>query len=188
MSWTEICAAFLSALGVWLTSKRSILCWPVSFCAAVLYGGIFFNIHLYADTLLQIIFCILIMYGWYNWKEEKNTHLLIHVKSISLSSFIYGNITTLIIGAFWSAYLASYTDDPTPVTDALLSSYSITAQLWAAKRYTINWLAWILIDTAYSILFFSRNLYITSLLYACFVLLACVGYKKWQRAKASSLY
>ncbi|AOW46825.1 hypothetical protein A4S02_08600 [Acetobacter ascendens] len=59
MSPLEIAAVVASALGVWLTGRRIMLCWPIMLIASVLYGVVFWQARLYADTALQAVFATL---------------------------------------------------------------------------------------------------------------------------------
>ncbi|MDP0995797.1 nicotinamide mononucleotide transporter family protein, partial [Klebsiella pneumoniae] len=50
---------------VWLTAQRVRWCWPVSVVAVLLYAWIFFDVKLYSDMLLQLVFAALQGYGWW---------------------------------------------------------------------------------------------------------------------------
>ncbi|GBQ98834.1 nicotinamide riboside transporter PnuC [Gluconobacter cerinus] len=183
MSLTELIAALLSAIGVWLTARRTMACWPLSLLAALLYGWVFFKAHLYADACLQAVFCGCLLYGWWRWmKDGAQGDETLHIRPLSERGLFFGLLIGALGGGLWAFFLARFTDDPTPVADALLSSYSLVAQIWAARRHTISWACWIVIDTAYVAMFVSRDLYPTAALYAIFVLLAVHGLRKWQKA------
>ena len=54
--WVEL-AGFLSTwVGIWLTTKRVLLCWPVVLAADIFYLVIFYRARLYSDALLQVFF------------------------------------------------------------------------------------------------------------------------------------
>lgn len=183
MSLTELIAALLSAMGVWLTARRNMACWPFSLLAALLYGWVFFNAHLYADACLQAVFCGCLIYGWWCWiRDGAQGDDTLHIRPLSGRGFLFGLLSGALGGGLWAFCLARFTDDPTPMADAFLSSYSLVAQIWAARRHTISWACWIVIDTAYVAMFINRTLYPTAALYAIFVGLAVHGLFKWQRA------
>ncbi|EJL27783.1 nicotinamide mononucleotide transporter family protein, partial [Novosphingobium sp. AP12] len=71
MSALEIIAVVVSFLGIWLTAKRRVLCWPVSLLACALYFQLFLEVRLYADMVLQALFGIAILYGWVVWARGK---------------------------------------------------------------------------------------------------------------------
>ncbi|MBS1102552.1 nicotinamide mononucleotide transporter [Gluconobacter sp. Dm-62] len=180
MSLIEILGAVLSALSVWLTSRRSMICWPVSLTAAALYCWVFFKARLYADAGLQIAFCLYVIYGWQHWRQMEKPDGRIRVRRPALRSLLSGLVCGAVGSAVWAFVLARFTNDPTPITDATLTAYSILAQCWDTMRYRETWLLWIVVDSAYVGLLISRGLYPTAILYAGFVLLAANGYRLWK--------
>lgn len=71
MSPLEIAGVIVSALAIWLTAKRRMLCWPVGLVSVALYGWIFFDAKLYSDMLLQGAFAVLQVYGWQRWLAQR---------------------------------------------------------------------------------------------------------------------
>lgn len=71
MSPLEIAGVIVSALAIWLTAKRRMLCWPVGLASVALYGWIFFDAKLYSDMLLQGAFAVLQVYGWQRWLAQR---------------------------------------------------------------------------------------------------------------------
>ena len=65
--------------------------------------------------------------------------------------------------------------------DAALSSFSLVAQFWAARRHAANWLAWIVLDSLYVGMFVFKGLWLTAGLYAAMIALAVLGYRQWRR-------
>lgn len=190
MSLIEILGAVLSALAVWLTSRRSMICWPVSLAAAGLYCWIFLQAHLYADAGLQIAFSLYVIYGWQHWRQMEKSDGRIRVRHPTSRTLVNGMLCGAAGSAVWAFVLARFTNDPTPITDATLTAYSIVAQCWDTMRYRETWLLWIVVDSAYVALFISRSLYPTAILYAGFVLLAINGYRLWKpdtSARSSSV-
>ena len=187
MTPLELVAALLSALGVWLTIQRRLICWPVSLAAALLYGWVFLDARLYADAALQCVFCGCLLYGWAHWKYETTNSVPLRIRSASWKILASGMALGMWGAVLWGVVLKRWTDDPMPFTDAALSSFSIVAQLWAARRYTANWTLWIVIDTLYVALFVARDLYPTAILYSAFVLLALHGAYKWRKLEGTDL-
>lgn len=181
MSLMEILAAGLSALGVWLTARRKLLCWPVSLLAALLYGVVFFDARLYADMALQAVFAAFLLYGWWHWaRNGRRADEAVSIVTPSRLHLSAAVLAGLLGGLAWGCVLATWTDDPVPFMDAALSSASIVAQFWMARRYRLCWAAWIVIDGLYVGLFCTRGLYLTALLYGLFVGLAWDGWRRWR--------
>ena len=53
---------------VWLLARASIWNWPVSILNTTLYFVVFLRARLYADALLQVVFTLLGVYGWWSWR------------------------------------------------------------------------------------------------------------------------
>jgi nicotinamide mononucleotide transporter len=68
-----------------------------------------------------------------------------------------------------------------PFWDALTTILSAIAQLYLMERYLESWYLWIVADTIYVPLYASRGLYLTSILYAIFWLMAIYGLQNFQR-------
>lgn len=186
MSGLELAAVVASALGVWLTGRRAPVCWVVMVVASALYGLVFWQARLYADTALQGVFAMLALYGWWGWLRGVRNAGQVQVVALPRKSFWYGVVVATLGGIGFGVILRTTTDDPLPLLDALLSAYSILGQVWMARRHLACWWLWIVIDTVYTGLFFTRGLYLTAALYAAFIVLAALGLQAWRKpAKAA---
>jgi len=63
----EAAGVVTGVLGVWLTVRQSLWCWPVSLLNVSLYAIVFFRARLYADVGLQAVFFVLCALGWWRW-------------------------------------------------------------------------------------------------------------------------
>ncbi len=180
MTTLEWMAALASALGVWLTGQRLVVCWPVLIVASLLYGMVFMQAALYADAALQGLFVVLSAYGWWQWFSGVQVWGSVQIVAYPKVALMWRDMgLTAIAGLALALALHDWTDDPTPTADAMLSAYSILAQFWSARRYRQNWLLWMAVDVLYTVLFLERALWVTAALYAAFVVLAVRGWQKW---------
>jgi len=62
--WIELAGFVTTAVGIWLTTKRLLICWPVILAADIFYPVVFYHARLFSDALLQIFFIVFILYGW----------------------------------------------------------------------------------------------------------------------------
>jgi len=182
MSALEIIAVIVSFLGIWLTAKRRLLCWPVSLLACALYFKLFLDVRLYSDMVLQALFGIAILYGWIVWTRGKEEVGEVVVSPLSplqaWAGLAAGAIGAVAIGWFTS----HYTNAALPWMDSGLSSFSLVAQYWTARRHSASWLLWIAVDVLYVGMFVFKGLWLTGGLYAAMVVLAVIGYRRWQQA------
>ncbi|KXV71238.1 aminotransferase [Acetobacter cerevisiae] len=180
MSLLELLAVLFSAAGVWLTGRRAVLCWPVMLVASVLYGVVFWRAHLYADAALQGVFAALSLYGWWRWLRGVRDEGAVQVIQPPQGVMVRGVVLSVATGVLLGGVLQTWTDDPNPLMDALLSTFSILGQMWMARRYLASWLIWLGVDVLYTGLFVVRELYLTAGLYAAFVGLAVAGWLQWR--------
>ena len=91
-NWVELAGFVTTALGIWLTTKRLLICWPVVLAADVLYLVVFYRARLFSDALLQIFFIAFTLYGWWHWwrgvREEGEVRVvpLAHCRALSSRS------------------------------------------------------------------------------------------------------
>lgn len=180
MSTLEIIAVIVNIAGVWLTARRVRWCWPVGIAAVLLYAWIFRDVKLYSDMLLQLLFVLVLGYGWWQWSRgtaAAHVRMARLPRATAAASIAAGLAGGLALGAL----MRHYTDAALPWLDALLTSFSLVASFWAARRYPANWVLWIALDTVYAGLFYNRQLRLTAALYAGFIVLAAYGLRAWRQ-------
>ena len=174
-----------TAVGIWLTTRRSMLCWPVVLTADVLYLVVFYHAALLSDALLQVFFIAFTLYGWWNWRRGVQEEGEVRVVPLPMRNLLIA----LLIGAAGSIVLGAVTvrlGAALPYLDAALASYSLVASWWEARKHTANWWAWIVIDIVYVGEYWYKRLWITGVLYGGLVVLATIGLRAWQRAERAN--
>lgn len=185
MSVLEISAVIASVLAVWLTTYRHVWCWPIGLVSVLLYARIFFDAKLYSDLLLQSIFAIMQLYGWQQWNKagDVNQHSASRMQPqrLSFHGWLIGLLTGVVGGIVLGYVMARWTDAHIPWLDAMLTSFSLVAQFWMARKYVANWWLWIAVDIVYVAVYFYKDLQLTAGLYGAFIVLAIIGLRRWQR-------
>jgi nicotinamide mononucleotide transporter len=181
-NWLEEVAFVSSAVGVWLTTRRSLICWPVILVSCILYGEVFREARLLSDMLLQVVFAACAVYGWWHWVRGVQTEGAVTVEALSWRGWVWG----LAAGAAGSVILgfvmARYFHASLPWLDSALTSFSLVGQWWQARKYLANWWLWIAVDLIYIGEYVYKHLNLTAGLYALFVALAVLGLRDWRRA------
>jgi nicotinamide mononucleotide transporter len=77
--------------------------------------------------------------------------------------------------------LKNQTNADFPYIDSMLASLSIFAQILQTRKRLENWYIWILVDTVYILIYVSKDLYLSALLYAVFLALAMQGVIEWRK-------
>jgi len=181
--WVEL-AGFLSTwVGIWLTTKRVLLCWPVVLAADIFYLVIFYRARLYSDALLQVFFVAFTLYGWWHWWRGMRAEGAVRVVPLSVRGWIAGLITGAV-GAIALGWLMMKIGAALPHLDAALTSYSLVASWWQARKHTANSWLWIVIDGVYVGEYAYKDLWLTAVLSVGLVALAVLGLRDWKRASA----
>ena len=174
----ETVAVIFSLLYVYLAAHQNNLCWLAAVISVSLYIYICFNAKLYAETVLQVFYFLMAIYGFYSWKKN-NSQLQISTWPIKKHLFIIflGTILTFFLGFIFS----NYTDAEMPLVDSFTSVFSVFATYMVVKKILSNWLYFIIIDIISTYLYFSRELHLTSLLFLLYTFIAVAGFIKWNR-------
>jgi len=181
----EVAGMLATVLGIWLTTKRLLICWPVVLVADLLYLVVFYRSQLYSDALLQLFFVAFTLYGWWHWWRGIRQEGEVRVVPLPFASMIVaiaaGAAGSLLLGA-----LAVRLHAALPHLDAALTSYSLVASWWGARKHIANWWLWIVVDVVYVGEYIYKDLRLTALLYAGLVGLAILGLRDWRRAAAAA--
>jgi nicotinamide mononucleotide transporter len=182
----ELAGMITTVLGIWLTTKRLLICWPVSLLADVLYLIVFYQSRLYSDALLQIFFVAFTFYGWWHWWRGVLEEGEVRIAPLGLRGWT-GGMVAGAIGAVLLGALMVRVGAALPYLDATLASYSLVASWWQARKHIANWWLWIVIDAIYIGEYLYKDLQATALLYAGLVLLAALGLRDWRRAQTPQM-
>lgn len=174
----ETVAVIFSLLYVYLAAHQNNLCWLAAVISVSLYIYICFNAKLYAETILQVFYFLMAIYGFYSWKKN-NSQLQISTWPIKKHLFIIflGTILTFFLGFIFS----NFTDAEMPLVDSFTTVFSVFATYMVVKKILSNWLYFIIIDIISTYLYFSRDLHLTSLLFLLYTFIAVAGFIKWNR-------
>lgn len=183
MSAIEIIAVIISIIGVTLTIKREMWCWFFNFIAFVLYAYIFYEYKLYGETILQFIFIVMNLYGFYHWRKGKVEEHTIRIEKSNAPTLVMQMVLASIAGLLFGLGLHYFTDASLPILDAQLAAFSLLATYWTTQKYIATWVLWVIVDIVYVGMFLYKSLYLTAGLYAVFIGLAILGWKQWNAVK-----
>lgn len=179
--WIELTGWSTTLIGIWLTTRRNLLCWPITLIADVLYLIVFYQARLLSDALLQAFFVAFTLYGWWHWwkdvQQEGEVRIAPLRASNALIAVVAGIIGTIILGEIAKRLHAAL-----PYLDASLASFSLVASWWGARKHIANWWLWIIVDVLYIGEYIYKDLWATAVLYAVLVGLAVLGLRDWRRA------
>jgi len=184
-SMIELIGFMTSIAGVFLTIRRSPYCWPIGALSVLVYAYVFMQAKLYADAGLQGIFFLFCIYGWFMWTtsstDANRISSPVQVSSMNKQEALLGIIGVLPCTFILGMFLNNSTDADIPYIDSFLAVVSIYAQFLQTRKRIQHWYMWILVDTLYIGLYIYKNLLLTAILYAIFLLMAIQGIIEWKK-------
>jgi nicotinamide mononucleotide transporter len=184
----EWAAMVMTTICIFLAGRNNIHTWWTGIVACTLYGVLFFGAQLYADVTLQIFFVITGIIGWYSWANINGGYKFnawfkpgLQISRVKVSSFAMMVIGAVVVALGYGWLLLTFTDAFAPMIDSLVLTFSVVAQLLLMRRKIETWPLWIVVNTLAVPLFFSRELFLTALLYAIYWAHAWYAWWKWNR-------
>ncbi|MDD7317835.1 MAG: nicotinamide riboside transporter PnuC [Prevotella sp.] len=119
-------------------------------------------------------------------EQSRSTNYLIthfprrHVVPATLFFFVsWAAVYWLLVGVINPR--EEYVNSLWPVADAFTNALSFVA-LWAlARKYVEQWLIWIVVDIVTAVMYVGKDIPFKASLYALYVFIAILGYRKWKR-------
>jgi nicotinamide mononucleotide transporter len=190
-NFIELFGAITGVLYVFFEIRQNIWLWPLGIVTSGVYVYVFFTSKLYADMSLQSYYVVISVLGWYWWAvgrrgerekggmgEEEDQGLKVTRIKAGLA-FI---LTLVFIGLYLAMYLilSHLTDSPVPGWDAFLTSLSIVATWMLARKIYEQWYLWIIVNFVSMVLYTTRGLYPTVVLYFVYLVMSFAGLKAWK--------
>ncbi len=182
-NWIEFLGTVLSIIYLYLSIKQRIGLWLFGFLCSLLYVIVFFQAKFYADMSLQFYYLAVSIYGWFSWKgKSKKAESVLSISKTSIKSGIEMFFIAVVIYFFYYYILSQFTDSPLPRADSFTTALSIIATWMLARKKLEHWLLWIVVDSVSAGLYIYKGLYITSILFVIYTIMAIVGYYQWRRS------
>lgn len=181
--WQEWVSTLLQIASVWYAKKNNILFYPTGIIGVLLASYVYFFIStppLYADSLLNIYYFLMSIYGWYNWVQKKNNDYVYQISWCNKRELLIGISLFLFCWVLIYLILVKLTNSNMPVLDSLVSSSAVTSMWWMTKRKMENWIAWIFSNIIAIPLNFYKGFMLFTLMYILFLALSVSGYREWK--------
>lgn len=187
MNYIEIIAVVFGVLSVWYAHKENIWVFPLGIINVLIYVYICISARLYANAGINVVYFITNVYGWYMWSRTNENEETLQISRNStqrnilwlLAAFVlYGLIVWILRMSHHSD--VDYLNSILPWIDGLNTSFFLCATFLMAMKKIENWLFWIAGNVISIPVYFSQELYFTSLQYAIFLVIAIMGWREWR--------
>lgn len=176
----EWLAVASSLLYVILITYKVLASWIFAALSSVLYIYLCYSNRLYLESILQVFYFGMAIYGWFMWTSDDDTKD-VTVIQWPLKYHLYNILISGALMLLFGYIFDQYSNQANPYLDAFTTIFSLMATFMVAKKVLENWIYWIIIDAFSVYLFASRGLYMTSVLFILYTLIAIFGYFSWKK-------
>jgi nicotinamide mononucleotide transporter len=198
-NYIEVFGAITGIVYVFLEIRQTIWLWPLGIITSGIYVWIFFTSKLYADMSLQSYYVVISILGWYWWVRSKREgevgregegemgrkgggkNVVLQVSRLKLKTGVVLSLVSIVLYFIMWFVLSRFTDSPVPGWDSFLTSLSIVATWMLARKIYEHWFLWIVVNTVSVILYLTRGLYPTVVLYIVYGVMSFIGLKAWKK-------
>ena len=178
----EVIAVVAAVAYLVLAIRQNIWCWLGAGISTAIYVYLFFAAKLYMESALNLFYFAMAVYGWSVWYSGRSGDegLPVSVWPSKVHGIAIGSI---IVASIVSGYLLSrYSDAVFPYVDSMTTWGAIWATFLVARKVLENWWYWLVIDAASIIIYWTRDLQLTALLFAVYVVMIPFGLVAWRRS------
>ena len=181
----EITAVVSGVMSVWLAKKESIWLYPVGSVSVSLWIYLCWIGFLYGQSIINMFFLIMNLYGWYNWSRKNDNNQ----KEISISRNSKQQNITVTISALVLSILVYFCLSPFQVQSELflyvalesfITALNFIAMWLMAWKKVENWILWIIGDVLCIPLFIHQEYYLSVAQFSIFIVIAYLGYNEWK--------
>jgi nicotinamide mononucleotide transporter len=184
MSWLEIASVAFGLAYLVLAVRQNILCWAAALVSTLLSLVLFYDARLYPETVLQVFYAAMAVYGWWQWRhggrpgERAEKDLPVSIWPLRYHAFAIGGsiAAALALGTALSRTNAAF-----PYLDSFTSVGAVITTYMVAKKILENWVYWLVIDGITLYIYWQRSLYLYAALFVVYLVLVVIGFYRWRR-------
>jgi nicotinamide mononucleotide transporter len=179
-SWIEWLAVAFGVAEVLLAKANKVALYPAGIAGTLLSIYLFVTSGLYAESLLNLYYVLMSIYGWWYWIKKKN---MPPVQITYANKKEWMTVITIVIGGFIVLYviLKNFTPSTVPFWDAFVSATAWAGMWLLAKRKIGNWILLNISNAVAIPLLFYKHLFLYAALTIFLFIVAVQGYLKWRK-------
>lgn len=183
----EIIAVITGILSVIFSFKTKILTYPIGIISTCIYIYLSFKVQLYGDMILNIIYTLIGVYGWYIWNNKKD---IVKIAYSNKKDYIIPGLLSLllmiilIIIYYFNGNIKKYYIWIDMFTTCI---FFIGMYKMSLKKIE-NWI-FLTIGNVISIpLYIYKGMTITSIQFFIFTILSTIGYFIWKNKIKNKIF
>lgn len=188
LSYIELIGTIFGLMAVWLATRQKIVSWPLGLINVTCFFVLFYQVQLYSGMFLQAFYFFTNIYGWIVWSRQLSENEPPTALSnkfrwwVSFSTVLFTILVGFIVQKLPEIYPDVFTKPASqPYYDAFIAIVSIAGQIMLTRRIVDNWFIWIIVNAVSVFVFYRQGLYLLSIEYFIFLLLAIKGVFDWKK-------
>ena len=181
MSLWEAAAVVLGVAYLLLAMRESLWCWYAAFVSTSIFLVLFWDVGLLMESALQVYYLLMAVYGWWHWLHGNAAQGELAITRWRGRDHLFAIGAVLLASAVSGTLLQQYSSAALPYLDSFTTWGSVLTTWMVARKILENWLYWLVIDSVSIYLYLDRELYLTALLFALYLIIVIFGYRKWLR-------
>ena len=176
----EIIAVATGLLSVWYSKKINVLVFPIGIISVLLYVFIFIKNGLFANAIINFLYFVISVFGWWNWQKAKGKRQ--KAKELSVT-FLNTRQRILTVAIVFVLLIISkiFTSDVPTFLDYFTGVLGLGGMLLTALKKVENWVLYLLCDIILIPLCIVNELYLTVLQYLIYAIIAVMGFISWSK-------
>ncbi|MES2605474.1 MAG: nicotinamide riboside transporter PnuC [Pseudomonadota bacterium] len=174
-------AVVLALAYLLLAARESLWCWLCALISSAIYMWLMWEAKLYMETVLNFFYVVMAVLGWWQWKPTAVGKPQRAIVSMRWSQHAICIGVTLALTLVNGWLIQRFTDAAWPFVDSFISWGCVVTTVLVVRKVLENWLYWIVLDGLAVVVYLDRELYLTALLFAGYVVIVVFGYFKWRR-------
>jgi nicotinamide mononucleotide transporter len=174
----EIVAVIFAIAYLALAIRQSLWCWPAALVSVTLFMILFFYSKWYMQSILQIYYLGMAIYGWIEWQRGGEQHQ--GVKVHWWPPMLHLAVIVGVLG-----WVLSRTDAAFPYLDSFTTVAALVTTFMVARKVIENWLYWFVIDLVLVYMSWQGDLPWTAALYALYLIMVVIGFGSWLKSSLS---
>ena len=184
----EIVAVVTGLLSVWFSKKINVLVFPIGIISVLLYVFIFIKNELYANAVINFIYFLISVFGWWNWRKstsQRDNETTSQRDDGELKvTFLNGKENIIVYSLFTITFLSIVIFSNSVIAtklDYITSAAGLIAMMITSLKKVENWIFYLFADIVLIPLCIYNGLYLTSLQYVAYTILAIMGLISWSK-------
>jgi nicotinamide mononucleotide transporter len=179
--WLDIVTTVLGLAYILLEYRASIWMWAVGFAMQALGIVLYYQKGLYADCGMEFYYLAMTVYGYWKWIHGTASKEALPIRHFPRKLVFPWIVIIAVVWGLIYWLLITFTNSNVPLADSFTTALSIVG-IWAlAHKYLEQWFIWIAVDAVTCVLYFYKDIPFKASLYAIYVVIAIMGWRKWNK-------